>query len=651
MGGSTAAYNLLAYTCASKVNQILTAPQLLVKRSTAIQQLKAAMGDPCPQMTVAELMATHIVYTAFTFKPYAALAFAYSTYSPTGGGCDFDSDMDLRIKNDGDFFSDCAGLFTLPAATTDEQPLPDLTVGVVPGNSNVSDIIFNFIHDAPDVAVATNVAGTFYEYVDGNGIVIADAAGTATAAATSLGYTVSGGIVQAANWLRLVEYPGLRLIREAEFSIQQNEIDKYEDFVSVFYAKVTLSDTRRRAFNNLVGQENHRASGSLASLGAAHSSGKLGAPVAAAATGYVAEDRCKHSHQLHMSAGIGHQTPKPSIAETELLVPFLFEFSRNKDSAIPAMAVPDNDREISVRVAAADEIYQLAPGPLRIRESITYTAPAYTVVREHPFIIPGGTITLSGKLRTQLLVNNIYVDEIVHDIFMYRVGFIMVRIFKRHRETLSSSSNTVRLTGLKFAVEYFFVMSRPRDNTTLPKTSTAATLGYLNNWRLWHRGAWYDERKSWQSQAFGTAGVVATNGNATSFAQTAKIEQEAQDWLQCHPTIKKFEVSIQGSSIYMELSNLFYNSYVPFIYGWNRIYSSEDCDVLMVTFGLHPGLKNPNGHYSASRARETDVTYTAGVDCDGVDTVSATREAIMLVCAIVINFLLLSDCGASLHFT
>lgn len=615
-------------------------------------------------MSLAEVMATHTVWMACTFKPYVQLAFTYATYQSNGSGGEYGGEVDLRIRMEGDFFSDSAADFTLHGANVTAGALPDLTVGGATAGSNANfSTVSTYVPDAFDITANIANASTSYQYVDSNGIVIAAPNGAVTPDGTTLGY-VNGaaGRVTASNWVRMVEFPGIALMLNTEFKVQQNEIDKYDRECLVIFNKIGVPQDKRASFNRLVGQDNGDKGRSLHSLGAASATGLLAG--SASGLGLVAEDDCKYAHQVAGSALSGPQTPKASQGSIQMLVPLIFEWSLVKCCAIPSVSIPDSDRDVCVRLAPFSDIYKAAPGPIRIRETINYQAPLQTVIREHPFLIPDSPVVPanSGKISCSILVNNIFVDEVLHDVFLLRVGFVKYSCFRMWKSNLNSCEETKRITSLKFAVTEIYMLSVPKTN----RTSDQA-------WQTWHLGAFPDVRTSWHSTPIllgGTAGAVGVTAVPTGPAVVGgsaagstivvggRYQRDALQFVKCFNTIDYATFTIQSCDYYERNTNLFYNSYLTFVYGGPRVVAPEHCDVIAFYWALHPGLQSPSGNYNASRAREAEVTITCGKDCDGLDTVGpvtingsvVTREATLYLCAKAINFLLFAECSMVKHY-
>lgn len=632
---STAAYTQLSYNSGSKLSHILTAPSLLCARDKAIRAIKAARGDSCPVMSLAELMCTHVVFVAFVFKPYAALALCYAQYTPYGGASQYGQSVDLRIKHEGDFFGDCAMSATTPTATCNNAPVP--VVASAADMANLTGLPASYF------AVAGGIVGApTYSYVDENGFVIAPGAtGIANATGLALGYTndATTGRMNVANWVRYVEYPGLQLIQSAQFKVQQSQIDIYRYFTALFFNKHAVPVDKRISFNRLVGQQNPTQGQTYQSLATAHSSGSVATTLAGAQV---------QPHQLYGEYVNGPQTPQPTAPQLNLLIPFIFDFCRRKDAAMPGMALPDGDREISVILAAANQIYTPAPSNVRIQETVLYTPTVgvtLLVSREFPILVPNSVVSTSTDVISNLylFVLNIFVEEIVHDIFLYRIGFVMIRIFCEQLSSITANAGTIRLSNFKWAVEYFFFMGQPRTNNTVPSTS-ATTWSNRNYWKLWHRGANYNQLLSWQQDRT----VSVTGGPPLTTATPVNSLHDALEVFDAQPVFETVELLTQSNPIWDNNPMLVYRDYVPYQFGGNRLFQSIDKDSGMVVFDLHPGLTQPSGMINLSRAREFDFVYTLTTAATALLTTVGQYN--LIATALAINFLLIAECGVTIHY-
>jgi hypothetical protein len=99
-----------------------------------------------------------------------------------------------------------------------------------------------------------------------------------------------------------------------------------------------------------------------------------------------------------------------------------------------------------------------------------------------------------------------------------------------------------------------------------------------------------------------------------------------------------------GIVIFEKFNDTFFNQYMPFQYGGPALSTPEDVGALFINMSLFPRSYQPSGHLNISRARETYLKWTTSY-------VSAKTPADLLVVAVAINFLLVTDGSAVLRYS
>lgn len=110
------------------------------------------------------------------------------------------------------------------------------------------------------------------------------------------------------------------------------------------------------------------------------------------------------------------------------------------------------------------------------------------------------------------------------------------------------------------------------------------------------------------------------------------------------PTLDSISVTAHGIPIYNDFPNMFFNSYQSYQYGGPNINTPTDVGALMINFCLYPGTYQPSGHINISRAREFYIQYASSV-------ISSNVRGVLVVVAVAINFLLISDGSAVLRYS
>ena len=107
--------------------------------------------------------------------------------------------------------------------------------------------------------------------------------------------------------------------------------------------------------------------------------------------------------------------------------------------------------------------------------------------------------------------------------------------------------------------------------------------------------------------------------------------------------VGKLSITAHGVPLYNNLPSKFFNTYVPFLYGGWNVVTPTDPGLYMITFNLYPGTYQPSGHINVSRAREFYIAYDSSY-------VGSSTTADLVVNAVAINFLLVSDGSATLRY-
>ena len=252
-----------------------------------------------------------------------------------------------------------------------------------------------------------------------------------------------------------------------------------------------------------------------------------------------------------------------------------------------------------------------------------------------------------------------------HDIYIKRIGFSLIRVYRFQKETRNVSSAEVLLSSLKWPIETIFAGMRPRFNTLAAvRSGLSVTSGNVNEWRDWHRLT-----RNVDNVCYGTAAVqpLAPWGNAdptaltpadftsAANAQTLVSQTSRTVYPAVSKTMDTIKIAAHGINIYQELKTEFFSNYAPYTYGGYNIVTPEDEGAVMINFCLYPGTYQPSGHLNVSRAREFYFSYSSSfvgvADSNAPGSGTTPAEGELLVLAIAINFLLISDGSAVLRYS
>ncbi len=462
------------------------------------------------------------------------------------------------------------------------------------------------------------------------------------------------------NVFRYCDYPGERLAQNVKFDVNGNPLDEYDSNVYNFHRQINVQPNVRAAWDRLVGQET---------------------PCEA----YLAQESLvQPSSRVKVAYCDGYQTPKAEHDALVVMVPLLFWFNKDPRLSVPSVSIPYGQRFLRVRLARASELIELVTPP-GADGSDTGTVPDLTINE------------------CSLYINNIFVNPEVHDIFIKRIGFSLIRVHRMQTTRVKDDNQSILLNNLKWPIESMYVAVKPVANTTdaaFPDNKALQT---------WHRFSKIEDsvkdvdgvascKVDATAQAevdafiaeatnaaeasvaatltafdalakttaagaalFALAGAAAAEASATPASVDAAVAAAASDVYATHPvnsgtcaqvevrkhspTISRLSVVAHGVDLYKELPATFFHSYTPYTYGGQNIAAPEDAGVHMITFCLYPGTYQPTGHINVSRAREFYLHYWS----DGA--VSTDSPADLVVVASAINFLLISDGSAVLRYS
>lgn len=385
------------------------------------------------------------------------------------------------------------------------------------------------------------------------------------------------------------DYPGERLFQEVSFEVNSNPLDSYTSDSYVVHRQFHVPQDKLHAWKRCMGQQ--LPSKAVAGL---QEDSDGAAPITA-----------------HTEADVynGYQTYKVAHSALDLWVPLLFWFNKDTSLAFPSVAVPYGQRFLSFRLAAADQLYRAIINPGATTTSLT--AP---------------TLSTPTIQKFDLYVNNLFVLPEVHDIFIDRVSFTLIRVHRFQRATLNKESDNVHLQSLKWPIETMYFGFQPAVNVAANATKAAfASQGSATSSDMedWHR--------------FGVVTNSTQEDTVLGCPGVWNVKDEAGH-------VQTIEITAHSVSLFNQFPATFYNSYLPYQLGGHSVCAPKDPGLYMASFALHPGQYQPSGHFNASRAREFYLSYTSSY-------IGSSASARLFVQATAINFLLISEGSASLRYS
>ena len=469
-----------------KADRLLTATDLLDQRIQEIMAMREAQGLADVEPTLADLQRTHVLIMAAQFRPFVAVAFEYNKVRPSSGQAALGSTVQFSIPQFGDFFTDMVlhvqlsamyhtAAFTAPAQGTGSSS------NILTGDKYSFS---SFPYIGYDWDTTTVLSGSTYQLVD------------------PFGNTVTAGSGAYSNMVRYCEYPAEALVANTRFTVNGNPLDEYTRDTVVLMRQIQLTTDKTYGYNTLVGQENllrgysgpkqsrvldtdtttvnanpwNTGSGSNYAVAPLDTPTALmqglfpqnswdeaqatsAAPAATYAPNYWAVAR------EVLTGATGPQTPKYWHGPLDLWSKLKFWFNEDPRLAIASVSIPFGQRFIEITLAPQSDIAFEAPG---LYVGQTYTdGSAITRTSFRPFW-PRGTIAPISVSEVELYVNNLFVNPNVHDIYIKRVGFALIRVYRQQRTTLTAGSSGEQLMSqFKWPIEYILLGFQPVYNTAV----------------------------------------------------------------------------------------------------------------------------------------------------------------------------------------
>jgi hypothetical protein len=351
--------------------------------------------------------------------------------------------------------------------------------------------------------------------------------------------------------------------------------------------------------------------------------------------------------QEQVSVVNGPQTPKPAQPPLDIWNKLRFWFNDNVRLSVASVSIPFGQRFITIDLESPENLVYEVPSLFATYGQLNSGVSNGRVLQTVPYYSQAGVEGYTGAgfdvSNIEMYINNIFVNPEIHDIYIKRIGFSLIRVYRKQFQRQTVDNGDILLSQLKWPIEYLYVGFRPKFNTTNPTSSGGASVG--GNWETWHD--WHRMTKQLPSYTptrtgacWGATSTDALVGLTTSWsAQNADIK-----YLTPVTTINNLSLTSHGIVIFDAFRDKFYNAYTPFNYGEYALNTPDDLGAYMINMSLFPRAYQPSGHLNLSRARETYVAYTSSY-------ISSSTPVDFIAIAVAINFLLVSDGSAVLRYS
>jgi len=267
--------------------------------------------------------------------------------------------------------------------------------------------------------------------------------------------TLTAGSVSDQPLMRWAPYPGERLLEIVEFEVNGNPLDKYYSSDYNFHREFCVQPNKKLGWDRCVGQQEVYS-------GTVDQPNWVNSGIAPSAI----------STQVFTTSAQGDQTPsgqKDVAVYKEMLIPLLFWCNRDVRLSVPSVAIPYGQRFIKVTLTQGANLVNLVPRGAGGWSDATI----------------GGTINYTNMLQDiQLYINNIFVNPEVHNIFIKRIGFTLIRVHRQQTFNATSASSDVLLQQLKWPIESMFVGMRLSDYSS---SNTQLQRQHLDKWHTFSK--------------------------------------------------------------------------------------------------------------------------------------------------------------------
>lgn len=259
------------------------------------------------------------------------------------------------------------------------------------------------------------------------------------------------------------------------------------------------------------------------------------------------------------------------------------------------------------------------------------------------YLNEAGTSDRKCKRYTSSISHRITVAD-CHDIYIKRIGFSLIRVYREHLQRCNQdSADDKLLSQLKWPIEYMFVGLRPTWNVKDISGTGNALTGNQNVWRDWHRLTKSVSAVNYAGSD-GLSFAETPNTAATTLLASKISRPQSDQYYLPVPTVNTLTLTSHGITIFDSYNDSFFNQYMPFQYGGANLTTPDDVGALFVNMALFPRSYQPSGHLNISRARETYLAWTTSY-------ISSATPADLIVVAVAINFLLITDGSAVLRYS
>ena len=371
--------------------------------------------------------------------------------------------------------------------------------------------------------------------------------------------------------VRYVDYIGHKILKRCQFVISNNVIDEYDRELYNIYYNLHTPSGKKTSWLKCMGQE---------------------IPF----VGTLISDPINDEHKELRYISNGFQTLKKKHKKLELFIPLLFWFNRDPRLAFPNHLKPFGQLKVKIELENAD----------KLMNSLDIVNDVYN----QNFSIP--------KIEScTLYTKHIYINSDIQDIFISKLGFNLIRIYKKVEKILLNNNDRISIQELKFPIESLYVMFRPEINET-----------GLDSFQTWNINAITNLTYIKTPVIYDLGGVDTLGINNIKYYNENAV-------------VNSFRFEGNDSATYGTQSVNFYDGYLPYISGTNIM--SNNNNIYYLPFMINPQSNQPCGYLNLSKVRELYLEYNS-------DVIEAYKPVKMYIYAQALNFLLITKNAATLKY-
>ena len=505
--------------------------------------------------TIADIEATHTIIPRNAYKPYVPVASQYLKVSQSAGNLQWNSTVSFSIGNMGEFLWDAFLNLQTNALTASSTTLA--AINSLNGDDYPYDLVDQTASEAAQVGSTDQWTFVTSRYVD--------AAGNT--------YTAGDTV---ANYVYLANNPGHRLFVQHEFNVSSAPIDTYTTNTDTFYMNSRIMTQKMAAYKRCIGQE-------VPIPGYSNTLGDT-------AAGFEARQQ--------IAVLNGPQTPKATQPALILNYPYKFDMCESPSSSVPILQIQGAPREIKSTIGSANTVV-FTSSPIFLEQTLhTLTVTTGSITRDSAVTsltsvpLPLSTVNTSSFFQSaSVYINNIFIDQSIHDLYINRASFALTRLHLSYTQNITTTAQRVQLSTFKWAVEYVFI--------------GMSDLTYATDPVLWDQFQGFNPR-NFHDYRYTEVQSNMTLASAT-VAPTSALTDSSYTYYPSFDILQSLQVTLQTIDYIQNTGGFnvrFYDSYTPFRNGGPFISGADLPGYCMLNFSFYPGGKNPYGYYNISRARE-----------------------------------------------